>query len=49
MLGHLNHFHDAAVGGKAGELQAMAGKIIPIIIVYFITVAVPFVNHLFTV
>ena len=43
----LDHFHDPSVRRQTGQHQALFGQYVTEIIVYLITVAVPFVNGLF--
>lgn len=49
VIDKLNHLHDAVVGRKAGELHAVVGQSLPIVVVHLIAVPVALVNGLLSV
>lgn len=44
VLRQFHHFHDASVRGETGELHAVPCQVVPVIIIYFVAVTVPFLN-----
>ncbi len=47
MIRYFDHFDDSSVRGNAAEVHAVIGQGVPIVIIDFVTVAVPFMDRFF--